>query len=268
MRVRQPNLDFSGVRAHWTANVELAQHFNANSMVPAYIEPYLIKVMRRAKERLPPGDEELHRDLDVFIRQEAQHYKLHQAFNRALREDGYEGMLEYEKAYEADYERFLAKRSLRFNVAYCEGFEAIGAAGAKFWVEDAERVLRDADPRVVELWKWHLAEEYEHRTVCSRVFHALYGKGPTKGYVTRVLGFLYALRHIRGHTRRLTSYLLAKDREAMGPDEAQRSLEREQRFWKSRRPAERALVRAVVSPSYDPAAIPAPKGIDAFLAQY
>ncbi|HEY2331848.1 MAG TPA: metal-dependent hydrolase, partial [Acidimicrobiales bacterium] len=152
MRVRQPTIDFSQVTPRWTTNGEFAQSFNALSTVPAYIEPYLISVMRKAKEKLGPGDEELLDDCEVFIKQEAQHFKLHRAYNARLREaGGYDGMKPLEKRYEDDYDRFLAKRSLHFNLGYSEGFEAIGSAGAEFWVDYAEKVLKEVDPATLEL---------------------------------------------------------------------------------------------------------------------
>jgi predicted metal-dependent hydrolase len=127
MQVRFPKWNFTGLRAHWAPHSEFAQIYNAASTVPAYIEPYLLKVMRLAKEKIDPANAELHRKLDIFIKQEMQHCKLHLSFNKAIRADGYEGMLEFEKQYEADYDRYLKTKSLRFNMAYSEGFEAMSA---------------------------------------------------------------------------------------------------------------------------------------------
>src|SRR3546814_8088639 len=51
MQVRFPKWGFSTVRAHWAPNHEFAQMQNAASTVPAYIEPYLVKVMLKAQAR-------------------------------------------------------------------------------------------------------------------------------------------------------------------------------------------------------------------------
>src|SRR5271163_2619967 len=123
MEVRQPQWDFSNIRAHWARDPQFAQTFNAASSVPAYVEPYLVKVMRLAQTKLDPSSP-LHADVTIFIKQEMQHCKQHLAFNRALHAQGYAGMLEIEKAYQADYDRYLREKSLRFNCAYSEGFEA------------------------------------------------------------------------------------------------------------------------------------------------
>ena len=269
MRVRQPTIDFSQVEPRWTKNGEFAQSFNALSTVPAYIEPYLIAVLRKAREELGPGDEELLDDLDIFIRQEAQHFKLHRAYNNRLREaGGYTGLKALEQRYEDTYDRYVAKRSLRFNLGYTEGFEAIGSAGAEFWVDYAEKVLKEVDPATLELWRWHLAEEYEHRTVCQRLFHRLYGNGPTKGYFTRVSTFIYSIVHIEAHTTRVMNYLVAEDQKTMTPDEVKESKARAKAVTRGRRKNLWTVAKRVIRPSYDPATLPPPKGIAAVLDAY
>src|SRR3546814_6468949 len=49
MKARFPKFDFSNISAHWTPNKEFAQRANAASLIPAYIEPYPLKVMVTAK---------------------------------------------------------------------------------------------------------------------------------------------------------------------------------------------------------------------------
>src|SRR3546814_164359 len=170
---------------------------NAASTVPAYIEPYLVKVMLKAQAALPAAHEKLHRELAIFIKQEMQHCKQHIAFNKALHAGGYEGMLDFEKAYEADYERFLAKKSLRFNCAYSEGFEAMSAVAVTAFFEDFDEFYEGADPEAVEMWKWHLAEEFEHREVAHNVYHALFGRNKIFAYLYRVYGLISAMIHIQ-----------------------------------------------------------------------
>src|SRR4051812_43327597 len=55
MTVRAPHFDFSGVPLNWAPeNPEAAHYVDASGIVPAYIEPFLIKVMNRAKALLDP----------------------------------------------------------------------------------------------------------------------------------------------------------------------------------------------------------------------
>lgn len=81
MKARQLRLDFSAARAHWAPNLEFAQTQNASSLMPAHVEPFLIKVMKEARGRLCAEHSDLLRDIDTLIRQETQHYVQHQRFN-------------------------------------------------------------------------------------------------------------------------------------------------------------------------------------------
>lgn len=265
MKVRAPNWDYSKVHAHWAPNHEFAQSFNASSTIPAYIEPYLVKVMIQAKQKLDPDNEELHENLNIFIKQEIQHCKQHIAYNDALHADGYEDMLELEKLFEADYDRFLKEKSLRFNCAYSEGFEAMSSIAVAAFFEEFDEFFEGADPLVVNLWKWHLAEEYEHREVAHDVYHALFGQNRIFAYFYRIYGFFYATLHIAGHAKRVSAYLLSKDRENMSPEELKQSKMREQRSRRKMLKPAIPYLLAILSPFYNPAKRPPPRGALDFL---
>jgi carnitine-CoA ligase len=108
--------------------------------------------MMAARKVLDPKHETLHGEMAIFIKQEVQHCKLHQAFNKHLVDAGYVEMLPIEAEYKADYERFLKERSLRFNIVYAEGFELMGCAAAQVFFEDLDEFLDGADPRAADLW--------------------------------------------------------------------------------------------------------------------
>ncbi|MES2289085.1 MAG: metal-dependent hydrolase [Pseudomonadota bacterium] len=267
MEVRFPKWDFSKVRAHWAPNREFAQMQNAASVVPAYIEPYLVKVMQRAQAALPAKHERLHRELGIFIKQEMQHCRQHLAFNKALRATGYEGMLEIEKEYEADYVRFLATKSLRFNCAYSEGFEAVSSVAVTNYYEEFDEFLDGADAEAVELWKWHLAEEFEHREVAHNVYHALFGTGPI-AYVYRIWAFFYAVKHLRSYVRKIQDYLLAKDREGMSALELEQSIARQKHVQDVTARRAKEHLKVILSPFYKPARRTAPSGLQDVLDRY
>lgn len=52
------------------------------------------------------------------------------------------------------------------------------------------------------MWRWHLAEEFEHRTVCSDVYHQLSGMNPVFTYFYRLYGYIFALIHLGGFPNR------------------------------------------------------------------
>lgn len=269
MKVRYPQLDFSKIRPHWAPHIEFVQRANASSTIPSYVEPYLVKVMLKAKAELDPSETELHRELAVFIKQEAQHCKQHNAFNEHLRTAGYPELAQYEKKLDADLNRFLATKSLKFNLAYSDGFEAMGALGATMWFDAYNKYLVGADQEAVDLWRWHMAEEYEHREVAFKVYQKLYGKYDLlSGWLYRVYGFVFALAHLMGYGKRVGSYLLEKDRQGMSPVELKASLAREKEFAKTTGKKAIPELLKVLSLSYDPANTKAPEGVTPYLTQY
>jgi predicted metal-dependent hydrolase len=269
IQVRKPDFDFSGVPPRWAPNLRVVHRMNASGMIPAYIEPYLIKVMRMARAQLDvrqyPG---LIADIDAFIRQEAQHYKLHASLNAVIRNSGYDRMEEFERSYAADYDEFL-KKPLRWQLAYCDGFEAMGSATAALTVgpDYAKQFGEGADPRPIELWKWHIAEEYEHRNVVFQTYKALYGHQPVRAWIARVRGFVTCARHLMGHTNRLTKYLMDTDRDYVA-SQRQRRLKALRQAIGRKELASLARVLRVFSPFYDPASIPPPPDYDMVLAKY
>lgn len=219
LAARYPRIDYSAIPAHWARNLAFAQDRNATSLIPTPVEPWLIRLLQRALPLLGERDAALKQDIAGFIAQESQHFRQHRLFNKALAAQGYPDLPTYEKALEADLTAFEKNRSLKFMLAYADGFEALGAVAGMVWCEHSDAFLDGADANAVALWKWHMAEEFEHRSVCFDLYHALYGRGPVKaivnGYFYRIYGFLYAMRHLGGHAKRMRAYLVGIDRATM-----------------------------------------------------
>ncbi len=264
MQVRVLEADFSSLKPHWAENKEFAQLYNAASICPAILEPYLVKVMTAAKKVLPAKFEKMHEDVRVFTLQEMQHCKQHILFNKMIR-TAYPDIEPFEKAYAADYERFLKTRSLQFNVAYSEGFEAMSAIPTTCFFEDFDDYWAGSDPRAETLWKWHLAEEYEHREVMHDLYAALYGRGPI-AYAYRIYGFFFATWHINKYISAIGKLLLAKDRENMNADELAASKAREKVIGKLALKHALRHLRKIISPFYDPSKRQPPRGVMEILA--
>ncbi|QGZ96156.1 metal-dependent hydrolase [Terricaulis silvestris] len=269
MKVRYPKMDFSKIRPHWAPHIEFVQRANASSTIPSYVEPYLVKVMLKAKAVLDPRETELHRGLAIFIKQEAQHCKQHNAFNERLRSSGYPELADHEAKLDADLTRFLETKSLKFNLAYADGFEAMGALGATMWFDAYNKYLEGADQDAVDLWRWHMAEEYEHREVAFKIYQKLYGKNDLlNGWLYRAYGFLFAIVHLIGYGKRVGAYLLGKDRERMSAAEREASIAREKEFAKTTGKKAIPELLKVLSPTYNPANTRAPEGVGPYLTQY
>ena len=111
---------------------ESFMHVGISALLP-HLEPYLIRSMRSAKPHV--RDEKLLADLEAFSGQEGQHYRQHLRFNEAMRLERFAGLREAQEDIEADYRRFTRTKSLRFNLAYAEGFEAFTTALSRFSFE-------------------------------------------------------------------------------------------------------------------------------------
>jgi uncharacterized protein len=264
MRVRRPRFDFSATPVQWTSNPEFAQSMNASSSFIPHLERFLNRVMEKARAEIVGDDAasvELRTQIDTFIKQEANHYTMHAAFNKILPRNGYTKVPEFETKMAAEFAEFLRTRSAGFLYAYCEGFETLGPPSALVWLDEIEDMLVGADPNAVGLWKWHLMEEYEHRTVCHDVFQRLHG-----GYFLRIYGLLFQLHHLTSYSTRVRRYLLAMDRNTMNAVEIKASRRREKSAARRiRRLMLPRLLRAL-SPFYTPRNAREPKMFKAYMA--
>ncbi len=182
----------------------------AFSLTMPYLEPYLIKTFRAVADRIT--DPVLAGDVHAFIAQEAQHFQNHRRVNEMIKGQlgtAVAGKVQLiEDRLDADYRRFTAKRSERFNLVYAEGFEAMTCAMAMTFFERAAAGKGPGSDGHFgawqQLWAWHAAEEIEHRNVAFDVYEHLHG-----GWVYRVLGSLRAQWHFQRTVDRFQRVLLA-----------------------------------------------------------
>lgn len=168
------------------------------SMTFPYVEPYLIRTMRSALELAT--DEQLIQDVKQFIGQEDQHCRQHQKVNDVLRGlcPAYAGLQAIEDELESDYQRFTTMKSLRFNLAYAEGFES---ATCSVSMQELTRP-EPGDTGIQRLLKWHGIEELEHRTVTFDLYRHLYG-----GYFYRLFVGMFSQYHYFKYVLRFASYI-------------------------------------------------------------
>ncbi len=150
----------------------------ALSFTLPYLEPYLIRTMRVAAKKV--ADPDLAAEMKAFSGQEAQHYKNHARINDVVRDqlspNTAADIRALEDRLDADYRRFSAEKSLAFNLAYGEGFEAMTFALARTALSVSE--ASEAVPEWANLLAWHLAEEIEHRTVTFDAYDQIVGRYP------------------------------------------------------------------------------------------
>ena len=173
--------------------------FIAGSLLLPHLEPYLIRSMKAAEKHVT--DPNVPDGLKKFASQEGQHYQMHKKFNETIRRAGFPELEALEKELSDDYKRFTKTKSLRFNLAYAEGFEALTMNAVKHMMEP--NGFGNDLPVFMQMVEWHFVEELEHRTVAFDVYDHVCG-----GYLYRLVVGIWAQWHFTRWIRRATNYML------------------------------------------------------------
>lgn len=167
------NLRFStkkdAVPRHWHGGRKAVTNFfdNLSLFFPAG-ERFFIDSVKAHKEHVT--DQRLLKDVAMFCAQEGIHSREHVRYNEMLEAQGY-------PAAEIDgrIERLLALTRrfmpLRRQLAVTCALEHFTALMGQYILRDP-RLLEGAHPEMKELWRWHAAEENEHRAVAYDVYRA------------------------------------------------------------------------------------------------
>ncbi len=127
--------------------------FIAGSLLLPHLEPYLIRSMKAAERHVT--DPKVLEGLKRFAAQEGQHYRMHMKFNASIRRSGFPGLDALEKELSDDYQRFSRTKSLRFNLAYAEGFEALTMNAVKQMMEPDG--FGEDLPVFMQMVEWHFS---------------------------------------------------------------------------------------------------------------
>lgn len=186
---------------------EFAAMVNGASLAMPYLEPFLIRTLREAVQRLDgPHWVEYGR---AFNAQEQCHYQTHRRFNDLLKARRYPELAEVERQMAASYAR-LSRRSLRTRMAYTAGFESMTAGVTRFLVDRRVALFGGADPRVASFVLWHFVEETEHKCVAYDVYQAAFG-GSLAGYLARMVGVFHGSLDVMVYSMKGYRRVLRKD---------------------------------------------------------
>jgi predicted metal-dependent hydrolase len=157
--------------------------FNNLSIFFPVGERFFIKTVKDHRHHIK--DAKLAEEARVFYAQEGIHSREHQSYNDMLRHQGYPvARLE---------SRIATLLNLVARVIWLRGQLAVTCALEHFtalmahWLLLEKRHLEGADPTMAALWRWHAAEENEHKAVAFAVFRAAGGS-----YVERALVMVIA----------------------------------------------------------------------------
>jgi hypothetical protein len=177
-RVRLP-LEGGAARAHWAMDSPCISHFwNVLSCSFPHVERFFIDAARPFVHAV--GDEKLRREVAAFIGQEGHHAQQHRRFNAVLREAGLDT---------ARYERWFAGVLTALNrvfgptsrLALTAAFEHLASVFAAHYLRHT-LPSRETPREIDALWRWHAAEEIEHKSVTFDLYRAVQG-----GYGQRVV---------------------------------------------------------------------------------
>ena len=184
---RKVRFDWNGQPLHWMRDDAFASHWaNAFHYLLTQGARFFCRTFREALPLV--HDAHLRADVEAFIKQEAIHGKAHHdAIEGVLKQLGIDGG-KFERTNARLFDQWLAKepggrklpsflerRWLVTRVGIVATIEHFTAALGTFLLEAHSWEQHGADPVIADLYRWHGAEEIEHRTVAFGLYRHLGG---------------------------------------------------------------------------------------------
>jgi len=182
---------------------ELSHAINAVQLALPYLEPYFIDAIKQAMPYIK--SRKLFADAQAFCSQEANHSRQHKRYCRALQKK-YPKLTEFEAQIRGSLIESRRNDSLQWRLAYTAGYEMITAQFARTIFEYADDWFDHVDPDFAGLFKWHAAEEIEHRHVAFDVLQDV-----SRSYGLRVKGVSAALFRSYRDMIPVAKYMLETD---------------------------------------------------------
>jgi len=146
--------------------------FNALSFSFPFGEQFFIDSVREGTKALPPDAQE-HYAIEVqnFVAQEAIHRQVHRNLNTLIFKHGYTDLWTDRAKRRVELMRDADPRHALAVTAANEHYTAILGT----WILANEDILSGCESRLSDLWKWHSAEENEHKATAFDLYQALGG---------------------------------------------------------------------------------------------
>lgn len=191
---RRVSYDWSTLPLHWIPDDPHTTHVlnSIHLFLPAG-ERWFVKVFKQA---LPLIEDDLLREqVRAFMGQEGMHATAHDVARKHLDASGLDAG-RYLRRLDTLFEDILGERDLppRLNRQWLNGRLAAIAAIEHYtavlgeWVLEADGLdVAGADPTMMDLLRWHGAEEVEHRSVAFDLYQHLCGSWPLRAAVAQVV---------------------------------------------------------------------------------
>lgn len=169
--------DLDAIPQYWTMGNPLLTHFeNAFSIMIPPGERFFIDSVRHHENRV--GDAEARELIRAFIQQEGLHGRAHDRFNHSYARFGIDVRTQQRYA-EGVFRRLRRWLPWRIQLGITAFAEHLTAVGAHTLLDDDD-AADQMDPQMLEFWRWHAAEELEHKAVAFDLFHKVGGRYPTR----------------------------------------------------------------------------------------
>ena len=240
--------DLDSIPKYWFGGNKIITHLeNTFSILIPPGERFFIQSVRNYSDRAADkaadrvDDPEFSKLVQAFIHQEGHHTRAHNEFNRHLGQHGLD--IEREEAYAAKVmaraSRWLPKK---IQLGITVFFEHLTATGAHV-LFDEPRIAGEMHPEALRFWRWHAAEELEHKAVAFDLLRRVGG-----GYFTRMFSVFVGLIMI-GPAFAIMAHRMIKEDPTPVSDEMRAQA---QRIDKISRDAQTPLLLAYFKPGFHP----------------
>jgi predicted metal-dependent hydrolase len=194
-------------RRWWLGNdpIGTAWHTALSATFPRG-EAFFVDTVRQFRDGVPPR---LEAEIRAFTAQEVNHAHEHRGFNRAAEASGYD-LSRIDARVVEMLARADERRPIR-NLAATMALEHFTAIFAHDLLAHPGN-YRDCDPDILALWRWHAAEEIEHKGVAFDTWlHATRDWHPLRRWLLRAMMMLVVSRTFFPNRIADTLDLLAQD---------------------------------------------------------
>ncbi|MEO5873571.1 MAG: metal-dependent hydrolase [Streptosporangiaceae bacterium] len=197
IRARRVDFDWEKTPLHWIPNDPVATHLvNCFHLMLPTGEKWFVQCVVDALPEIK--DEKLREEVKGFIGQETVHARAHQGVLEDLLEAhgidhrvltrGTQERIDRREEQRRGWSKKFRRRFLMFELAYVAAAEHYTAVLGRWILEDRTWERIGVDPTMLDMLRWHGAEEIEHRSVVFDVYERLGGS-----YRMRATAFVLSL---------------------------------------------------------------------------
>jgi predicted metal-dependent hydrolase len=185
---RKARFDWSTTPLHWIPDDPFATHLlNVFHLLLPVSERWFIQVLTEAEPLV--ADAELRAAIKPFVHQESWHSWAHQMVLQHLAEQGIDttpytdrlqNWLSKLGKQHPGWPRILQRVSLYRRLAVVAALEPFNAALGEWFIQNRGLDYAGADQTMLDLLRWHGAEEIEHRSLVFDVYQNVCGNYPLR----------------------------------------------------------------------------------------